>query len=318
MRSLLPRFIAFGATAAALVCALVAPAAARAATNVSDNWSGYAIHGAGIKFEQASGSWRQPAATCTTGDPTYSAFWVGIGGYNLTSQALEQIGTELDCGQSGDQQLSAWYELVPAPSRTIRMTVHPGDLMTATVAIAGSRVTLTLRDRTTHRRFRKTITDHAIDQGSAEWIAEAPSECVTSTRCRTLPLTDFGSMDFSGATVKTASGKTSAISNRRWTTSKIVLNTGANGPTFVSYGGGSDQEVAKATPSSLETGGKDFKVSFSESSSNPPTDTGGYPAGYGGGYPGGSYYSTASVEGHHRLSVSGHQRLVQGVRAGPR
>ena len=308
MRRLLPEPARIGATAALVAWALLAPASAVAATSVSDNWSGYAIHGTGVEFKQASGSWRQPAATCTQGDRTYSAFWVGIGGYSLTSQALEQIGTELDCKVNGDEQLAAWYELVPAPSRTIRMTVHPGDLMSASVAIAGSKVTLTLRDRTTHKRFRRTITDHTIDQSSAEWIAEAPSECTSSTRCRTLPLTDFGSMDFSGAQARTTAGSSSGISNRRWTASKIVLNAAGNGPAFVSYGGDPARQLAKATPSVLEDGGKEFAVLFSQSSTSPPTGTGGYPAGYGGGYPGASSYRTASVDGH--------QRLVQGVRAG--
>ena len=65
-----------------------------------------------------------------------------------TSNALEQIGSEVDCSARGTVVSSAWYELVPAPSRTIRMTVRPGDELSAEVTVAGHEVTLMLRDLT--------------------------------------------------------------------------------------------------------------------------------------------------------------------------
>jgi hypothetical protein len=45
--------------------------------------------------------WVQPKVTCTAGQPSYSAFWVGLGGFSTDAQALEQIGTESNCDSRG-------------------------------------------------------------------------------------------------------------------------------------------------------------------------------------------------------------------------
>ena len=59
--------------------------------------------------------------TCTAGIPAYSAFWVGLGGYASTARKhLEQVGTEADCDSNGVAHYSAWYELVPQASVTVR------------------------------------------------------------------------------------------------------------------------------------------------------------------------------------------------------
>jgi hypothetical protein len=109
--------ILVGATKAALAAAAIVAAtlcaapAALAKTTTSSNWAGYAVHHPGVSFRQVSGTWTQPNATCIPGQSTYSAVWVGIGGYKPTSNALEQIGTEVDCNRAGNTVSSAWYEL---------------------------------------------------------------------------------------------------------------------------------------------------------------------------------------------------------------
>src|SRR4051812_6026851 len=66
---------------------------------VSSNWAGYAISGTNLttgaptQYTNVTGSWVQPKANCKAGE-SYSAFWVGLGGFSGTSTALEQIGTE--------------------------------------------------------------------------------------------------------------------------------------------------------------------------------------------------------------------------------
>src|SRR5947209_25549 len=122
---------AWFSTAVATVATLLFAPAALADTSASANWAGYAVHHPGISFRTVSASWTQPTAACTPGNPTYSAYWVGLGGFSATSRALEQIGTETDCNFAGDAVLSAWYELVPAPSTPIRLAVRPGDAVTA-------------------------------------------------------------------------------------------------------------------------------------------------------------------------------------------
>jgi hypothetical protein len=270
-----------------LAFALKSPAAVAADTSGSSNWSGYAVHAGHTSFKLVTGTWRQPAGNCPGTGATYSAFWVGIGGYSASSRALEQLGTELDCSAGGTAQLSAWYELLPAPVRKISMTIAPGDTITASVGIAGKYVTLTITDSTRNELFSRTILDHTIDQTSAEWIAEAPSACTRSSSCVPLPLTPFGSVAFSGASAETTTGHTGTISSSLWGTTKIVL---ARSPRFVSTAG---QALAK--PSALRNGGRAFTVGVSGTgpggSGSPPSSAGGHPgSGDGdpwghGGYP---------------------------------
>src|SRR2546421_2930817 len=240
--------------------ALTASPVALAETNASANWSGYAIHRGGVKFTKVTASWTQPRPACTSGRRSYSAFWVGLGGYNLSSSSLEQIGTEVDCSTSGRARSSAWYELVPAPSRTIRIPVKPGDVITSTVVVRGQRVTLTMYDGTSGRSFRKTIHARSIDTSSAEWIAEAPSECTGTTVCQTLPLADFGSTTFSSASAQSKGGHVGTISDRAWRRSAIRLTP--RGRRFV-VASGSGPVAGAATPSALQAGGSRFTVRYS-------------------------------------------------------
>ncbi len=239
------------------------PGAALADTGTSSNWSGYAAHKSGVTFRNVTALWRQPKAVCTPGSPTYSAMWVGLGGYDLNASALEQIGTELDCSASGAVVSSAWYELVPAPSTDIAMTVRSGDLMSGTVTVIGHSVTLSLTNRTLHKTFSRTINESALDVTSAEWIVEAPSECFTNNQCQTLPLADFGSAHFSGAGAQTTARQTGSISSRLWGTTKITLVPG--GRTYIAYG-----TAARATPSPLQNSGTTFQVAYSQTTLNPP------------------------------------------------
>ena len=301
----------------ALMVALAIPAAASAhakatsadtkAASVSDNWSGYAVHRTGVSFRSVTATWTQPSAVCTDREPTFSAFWVGLGGYSLSSDALEQIGTEADCRSNGSQSLSAWYELVPAASRVIRLKVMAGDRITATVDVIGNLVTVRLADKTRHESFSKTVTDHTIDVSSAEWIAEAPSECFTATRCQTLPLTDFGSVNFEDAEAKTTTGRTGSISSPLWQRTKIVLGT--SGPTYV-YD--SRATSTMASPSPLTGSGRIFTVTYTGTTGTQPSGTTvAQPSGTASAAP--SYGAHGSVRG----SIGRGKRLVEGVGAGP-
>ena len=155
---------------------------------VSSNWAGYALAGTNpdttpVTYTNVTGTWVQPKATCAAGE-SYSAFWVGLGGFAADSQALEQIGTESNCTASGRAVYAAWYEILPAPSIPIRMKIRPGDRITTAVLVQGTQVILQITNRTTHVRVTKRATVAAPDLTSAEWIAEAPSEC---SSCRPVP-----------------------------------------------------------------------------------------------------------------------------------
>jgi hypothetical protein len=238
---------------------LFAPAAL--ATTSSTNWAGYAIHRPHTSFRSVEGTWTQPNVQCTPGVRTYSSFWVGLGGFNLTSSALEQVGTEVDCKASGAVHSTAWYELVPAPSTQLRMTVRPGDVMRARVVVSGHDVQISLFDVTRNRGFHKTLTTPYIDVSSAEWIVEAPSECLGSKICESLPLANFGLATFTSALVRTIRGHVGSISQAGWNATEIKLVPDSR--RFVSQGL-PQGSVATATPSPLSLDGQSFAVNYAE------------------------------------------------------
>jgi hypothetical protein len=249
---------------ALLAAAAFLPAtAASAAPLVSSNWSGYAARAGSraIPFQSVSGDWRQPAASCRRGRETYVGVWVGLGGYSETSRALEQVGTDSDCTRNGQAVYATWYELVPAQPVQIRMAIHAGDLMTASVTVRRHDVTLRIRDLTTGARFSALRRTRFIDVSSAEWIVEAPSTCLGGSSCSTLPLTDFGTTTFTAATA-TAAGRTAEASGPGWSTAALELRQSAR-PTGFPASRGSAVAVVTAVPSPLSAGGS-FSVEWAE------------------------------------------------------
>ena len=162
----------------------------------SSNWAGYAATGAAGRFTSVSASWTQPTASCAGGSQ-YAAFWVGLDGY--TSKTVEQIGTEADC-TGPTPQYYAWYEVYPGAGVNFANPVSPGDKFTGTVTAQGNdKFRLVLEDITQGWTQTISATQAGADLSSAEAIAEAPSN--TSGGSSVLPLTDFGSVDFTGVTV---------------------------------------------------------------------------------------------------------------------
>jgi Peptidase A4 family len=173
-------------------------ASARPSQVVSSDEAGYVAAGAAGAFKNVSSSWTEPKAHCTSGDQ-YAAFWVGLDGYS--SDSVEQIGTEADC-VSGKAEYYAWYELYPGPEETFGNTVSPGDAISASVTYDGSNeFTLKISDATQGwtQTVKKSLA--GAERSSAEILVEAPC-CTTSGGA--LPLTDFGSVSFTGAMVNSA------------------------------------------------------------------------------------------------------------------
>ncbi len=296
VRHLLPTLAV--AAVAAIPGVSTASAAVTQSEQVSENWSGYVASGASSPFSSVSGSWVQPQADCSAGDG-YSAFWVGIGGSGQQSQALEQVGTQSNC-LGGQTQYYAWYELVPAAPVKLDMSINPGDHISSKVTVNGTNVTVSLTDQTTGASATKTLQMSNPDTASAEWIAEAPSQCDGDGNCQPLPLADFGTVNFTSASA-TAGGHTGTISDPDWNAAPIALSAGAGagGPGFVSDQGSS----AGAQPAALSSDGSAFSVSWQSDSSGQSASAGsGYPSGGGngatgsggsgsggGGYGGGGY-----------------------------
>jgi hypothetical protein len=247
---------------------------------VSSNWAGYAAitgHSTrnwAVRFTSVSGSWVQPVATCVPGEPTFSAFWVGLGGYKETSKSLEQVGSEADCSPSGEVSYYAWYEYVPAgPNNIDAITVNPGDQISATVKVKGDRATVSLTDLTSGESFKHTtrMRSPTPDVSAAEWIAEAPSNCNRS--CTPLALTDFGSVSFTNASA-TSVGidgyHTGVIDDPDWIFGAINLQS--NSRSFrMGFGRGPS---SAATAGTLGATGNAFTVTFGNAPVGPTGPSG--------------------------------------------
>jgi hypothetical protein len=223
----------------------------------SSNWAGYAVSAPdgspAVSYSSVSGAWRQPAATCTAGTPTFSAFWVGLGGFSPTSQALEQVGTQANCSASGRVTYSVWYELVPAAPVTIKLPIKAGDGMAASVADTKTSVTIRITNvtqkKTTFQK-RLTMASPTPDVSSAEWVAEAPAACTPTGRCTVLPLANFGGVTFVVAKA-TSNGQAGTISDPAWSPTAISLADPNSGAT-------------NATPTPLSPDGSSFGVTWTQ------------------------------------------------------
>ncbi len=249
---------------AVVVLALCAPAAG--ASTLSSNWAGWVAlpaSGSHRTFTSVSGSWEVPKVSCTAGQSTYSAVWVGLGGYRETSNALEQIGVDVDCSRDGGPHYDSWYELIPAGPVNIPISVHAGDEMTGSVTVRGDHVTMRLRNLTTGTHY--SVTRHAseIDISSADWILEAPSSC-SGDSCQTLPLADFGGVSFSAATA-TSGSHTGPVEDPLWSSQQIELRQGAR-PGTASFANGhvlaANEVIATASAATGPLGV--FSVSWNE------------------------------------------------------
>src|SRR5436190_689328 len=191
-----------------------------AKTNQSSNWFGYnqgTLEQGGTLFHSISGDWTVPSASQhTRGADEYSSTWIGIGGgcidasCTVGDNTLIQTGTEQDVDSSGHPSYSAWWEIIPAPSISIDMTVGAGDHMHASVAetVANSNVwQITLQDVTRNETFTTTV-PYTSTHATAEWIAETPLVIGTNAGFAALPnLTntpfDLGTVNGAPVSLKT-------------------------------------------------------------------------------------------------------------------
>jgi hypothetical protein len=272
------------AFAAAAIISVVAVFAANATTalarsqirsQTSENWAGYAV--TGKRFSTVSASWTEPAVKASSGSSdSYSAVWVGLGGYKSSSSSLEQIGTAADY-TGGHAHYYAWYELYPSREVRLNIAIHPGDKISARVSVAGATVTVSLSDNTTGQSTAKTLHMSDPNISSAEWIVEAPATETFGSNTQILALADFGRVSISSARA-TAAGHMGGISDSHWTATRIQMRSqgslgSTTGPGFVSLGPGAQQSDAGASTSTLSN--DSFSVSWQASSQ---TTSSGQPA----------------------------------------
>lgn len=156
----------------------------------ASGWAGYVVRSGGRAFSAVSGSWVQPRIVCNRPESSV-AFWVGIGGAERASRALEQLGTTAGCTEGASPWYSAWYQLFPANPVDIPVAIRPGDLVSVQLSIRATTVDLKLQNRSTGASFATRLKASAVETTSAEWIAEAPAICLTR-ECASAPLAAFG------------------------------------------------------------------------------------------------------------------------------
>ncbi len=135
----------------------------------SSNWSGYAVTGG--TYTSATATWVVPSVSATR-KASYSSAWVGIDGFNNNN--LIQTGTESDYYQ-GSAHYYAWWEILPAAeTRISSITVHPGDVMTASITQTSTgHFSITISDN--HGGSFTTSQAYSGPLSSVEWIEEAPT-----------------------------------------------------------------------------------------------------------------------------------------------
>ena len=212
--------------------------------NTSHNWSGYAATGG--TYTSVTGTWTVPQFSAD-GPFGIDAAWVGIGG--VRSRDLIQAGTQQTVSGSGSTQYQAWIEMLPRNSRPVPLRVHAGDSVTVSISEqTPNQWSIDFTNNTTGDTYQ-TNQQYTSSHSSAEWVEEAPS----SGRGSLLPLSNFGSIEFSnGSAVKDGQTVTIAGSNAR-----AITMLGDNNQTL-------------AVPSSLSDDGTGFTVARTDAPATTP------------------------------------------------
>jgi hypothetical protein len=256
-------------TATVFAAACNADAATRKPALASPNWAGYVatpLADVPAVFTRAIGTWREPKVVCSRGDAgAAAAIWIGIGGY-AGSGELQQIGSTVGCDGHDQPVATAWFDLYPYPEHAIPLQVRPGDTLTGDVTVSPTAVGLELRDQTRRWRFVRTIDWLSSGASSAEWVVEAPLECMRSV-CAQARLADFGSLTFTqiGASASTTTG---TLRCRAWTATPVQLDPAQPATPPAPTGDAPRTESAAsagtpaAFPSVLDADGSTFTITW--------------------------------------------------------
>jgi len=176
------------------------PAAGRAATAHSTNWSGYVVHSGAPQFSCVEAAWTQPSVACPTKGSRTVAFWVGLGGVGQTG--LEQIGTQTAC-TDGRDLVVVWHESLPRERAEVvePLDVRTGDRIWAQVRwMGGAHYRLAIVDITHPQQLAIDDANSRLRRTSAEWIVEAPT-AGCPTNCHVLSMPNYHRLRFTGVLV---------------------------------------------------------------------------------------------------------------------
>jgi hypothetical protein len=142
----------------------------------STNWSGYVQVALNRHiFTGVTDTFVVPTVTSSVAGSQYVADWVGIGGYS--DRTLIQDGIQVRVTTSNNVtkvSYDAWTEILPRAERPLKLTVHAGDTVTASVQeTATNRWQMTVQDVTTAQSGSRLVQYHSSGL-SAEAIHERP------------------------------------------------------------------------------------------------------------------------------------------------
>jgi hypothetical protein len=212
----------------------------------SGNWSGAEVTPPNGKLigGAVGGQWNVPNLKNVDGNLDYCLIWVGIDGDPTISQNLGnnlvQAGTQLTVDSTGQVQWGAWWNwlaqglgIQQANYAIWNMPVQVGADFATSIWITSPTTANVYMVATIAGETESTATITAIAAppsvaligGCAEWIVERPTDLNNNS----LPLANYGSVEFSAATAATTGLQGSVIASQG---SPIVMTDQATGKTL--------------------------------------------------------------------------------------
>ncbi|RDX44809.1 concanavalin A-like lectin/glucanase [Lentinus brumalis] len=198
---------------------LEAPSSAAAHSLLSSNWAGVVLVSppAGENFTEVIGSFTAP--TLAPSSYTAASAWVGIDGWTWRETGLNglfQAGIDFWM-ENNELTYDAWYEWVPDTSYNFTgFEISSGDVLTfRLVATSDLEGTIYLENETTGQTAYKVLDAPPSPPFEAPQLAFQNAEWIMEDFFSDgqVPLADFGSIVFTGASAKTNAGTTVDLKN---------------------------------------------------------------------------------------------------------
>ncbi|KAI2601949.1 peptidase A4 family-domain-containing protein [Hypoxylon sp. NC1633] len=198
----------------------------------SSNWAGAVLIGSGYK--SVTGTIVVPTPKTPSGGSSsrqYSASaWVGIDG-DTCDTAILQTGVDFTV-QGSSVSFDAWYEWYPDYAYDFSgITISAGDTITMTVtATSKSAGTAVIQNVTTGKKVTHSFSGEtdALCQTNAEWIVED-----FSSGGSLVAFADFGTVQFTGASVNGGTGVSGATIIDIQQSGKVLTDCSTSGTSTV-------------------------------------------------------------------------------------
>jgi hypothetical protein len=159
----------------------------------SANWSGYVADGG--PYSVVKGTFTVPSPVAGAPRDTQVSEWVGVDGASDSDTSLIQAGVaeSADPQSPGGVSIQPWWEILPAAETNIStVPVSAGDTVTVTIwRLSGTSWEINLTDDTNGQSYTTPPEQFTGAGSSAEWIVEAPAQCLSQDQCQLTPLAPY-------------------------------------------------------------------------------------------------------------------------------